>query len=321
MMKCVPEVILNNGCKMPVVGMGLATYPFPESETVKPAILKAVEIGYRHFDTAALYQTEYSLGLAIAEALKLGLIKSRDELFITSKLWCSDAHPHLVIPALKKTLKNLGLDYLDLYLIHWPVSSNKPGKYDFPVAKEELVPMDYKSVWAAMEEVHRLGLTKSIGVSNFSCKKLENLLTIAKIPPSVNQVEMNPLWRQNKLRDFCKDKGIVITAYSPLGANGTIWGTNRVMESQELKEIAISRGKTRAQVCLRWVYEQGVTLSVKSFNEERMKENLHIFEWELSEEDSKKIDEIPQSRGLPGDIFVSEDGPFKSEAELWDGEL
>ncbi|KAK9104706.1 hypothetical protein Scep_021550 [Stephania cephalantha] len=320
-MKCVPDVILNNGCKMPVVGMGVLAYPYPEAATVKSAVLKAIEIGYRHFDTAPPYNTEQSLGLAIAEALKLGLIMSRDELFITSKLWYSNAHPHLVIPALQETLKNLGLDYLDLYLIHWPVSSNKQGKYDYPVTKEELVPLDYKSVWAAMEDGHRLGLTKSIGVSNFSCKKLEKVLTTARIPLSVNQVEMNPLWRQDKLKEFCKEKSIMITAYSPLGAIGNPWGTNRVMESQVLKEIAIARGKTIAQVCLRWVYEQGVTLLVKSFNEERMKENLDIFGWELSEEDLKKIDEIPQSRGLLGDALVSDDGPFKSEAELWDGEL
>ncbi|KAK9090533.1 hypothetical protein Sjap_023710 [Stephania japonica] len=296
-MKCIPDVILNNGCKMPVVGMGGFAYPFPEAETMKLAVLKAIEIGYRHFDNAPPYKTEQSLGLAIAEALKFGLIKSRDELFITSKLWCCDAHPHLVIPALQKTLKNLGLDYLDLYLIHWPVSLNTLGNYDLLLPKEELVQMDYKSVWAAMEEAHRLGLTKSIGVSNFSCKKLEYLLSTAKVPPTVNQVEMNPFWQQDKLRKFCKEKGIGITAYSALGARENMWGPNRVMESLVLKEIAIARGKTVAQVCLRWVYEQGVTLLVKSFNEERMKVNLDIFEWELSEEDLKKINEIPQSRG------------------------
>ncbi|KAK9104712.1 hypothetical protein Scep_021556 [Stephania cephalantha] len=321
MVKCVPEVVLSNGCKMPLVGMGLATYQTEESETVKSAVLKAIELCYRHFDTALLYQMKKQLGLAIAEALKLGLIKSHDDLFITSKLWCSDGHPHLVIPAHQTTLKNLGLDYLDLYLIHWPVSTNKQGKYDFIVAKEELVQMDYKSVWAAMEEVHRLGFTKSISVSNFSCKKLEYLLSKAKIAPTVNQVEINPLWRQDKLKKFYKDKGIVITGYSILGANGVIWGTNRVMESQVLKEVGISKGKSVAQVCLRYLYEQGVTSLVKSFNEGRIKENPDIFKWELSEEDSKKFGEIRQSRGSPGDSFVSDNGPFKSKEELWDGEL
>ncbi|KAK9113877.1 hypothetical protein Syun_020674 [Stephania yunnanensis] len=135
-MKCVPDVILNNGCKMPVVGIGVLVYPYPKADTVKSTVLKAIEIGYRHFDTALPYNTEQSLGLAIVEELKLGLIMSCDELFITSKLWYSNAHPHLVIPALQETLKNLGLDYLDLYLIHWPVSSNKQGKYDYPVTKE-----------------------------------------------------------------------------------------------------------------------------------------------------------------------------------------
>ncbi|KAF8399348.1 hypothetical protein HHK36_015213 [Tetracentron sinense] len=320
-MSSIPEVPLSSGCRtVPVVGMGTAAYPFPGPEAVKSATLHAIELGYRHFDTAASYGTEQSLGEAIAEALHLGIIQSRDELFITSKLWCSDAHPNLVLLALQKTLQNLQMEYLDLYLIHFPVSS-MPGKYEYPVRKEELLPMDFKSIWAAMEECQRLGLTKSIGVSNFSCKKLQDLLATAMISPSVNQVEMNPLWQQKKLREFCKAKGIMVTAYSPLGAKGTIWGGDLVMECEVLNEIARARGKTLAQVCLRWVYEQGVIVLVKSFNEERMKENLEIFDWALSQEESKKITQLPQYRGLSGDSFVSVNGPFKSVEEFWDGEI
>ncbi|XP_010255181.1 PREDICTED: non-functional NADPH-dependent codeinone reductase 2-like [Nelumbo nucifera] len=315
----VPQVLLSSGYHVPLVGMGTAGYHLDASESSKLPILGAIEIGYRHFDTAAVYQSEQHLGKAIAEALRLGLIKSRDELFITSKLWCSDAHPHLVLPALRTTLRNLQLEYLDLYLIHHPVSST-PGRYDFPI-KEELLPMDFKSVWAAMEECQRLGLTKSIGVSNFSCKKLESLLAVAKIPPAVNQVEMNPLWQQKKLRDFCKDKGILVVAFSPLGAQGTAWGSNRVMDCELLHEIAEARGKSVAQVCLRWVYEQGVGLLVKSCSERRLEENLDIFNWALSEEESEKIGQIPQRRGLSGEVFVSENGPFNSVEDFWDGEV
>ncbi|KAF8408308.1 hypothetical protein HHK36_007456 [Tetracentron sinense] len=214
----------------------------------------------------------------------------------------------------------LQLEYLDLYLIHWQVSA-KPGKCKFPIDKEELLPMDFKSVWEAMEECQRFGLTNSIGVSNFSSKKLQDLLATATIPPAVNQVEMNPLWQQKKLREFCEAKGILVTAYSPLGARGTRWGNNEVMECEVLKEVSKARGKTVAQVSLRWVFEQGVGLLVKSYNIERMKENLEIFNWALSEGDYNKINQIPQRRGMPKEEFISVDGPYKSIEELWDGEI
>ncbi|KAJ6996869.1 hypothetical protein NC653_013453 [Populus alba x Populus x berolinensis] len=287
---------------------------------MKESILHAIELGYRHFDSASLYQSEVPLGEAISDALRLGLIKSRDELFITSKLWCSDGHKDLVLPALQKTLENLQLEYLDLYLIHWPVSS-KPGEYVLPVKEKDLLPMDFQSVWEAMEECQKLGLAKSIGVSNFSCKKLENLLATAKIPPAVNQVEISPLWQQKKIREFCEEKGIHVTAYSPLGAKGMLWGTNNVMECQVLKEIAAARGKSMAPICLRWVHEQGVSVLVKSFNKERIKQNLDIFDWKLSQEDLKRISQIPQQRAYVAAEFVSEKGPYKSVEEVWDGEI
>ncbi|KAH7833468.1 hypothetical protein Vadar_006647 [Vaccinium darrowii] len=195
----IPEIPLSSGGKIPVLRFGTASNPPVKAETTKRAVLDAIEVGYRHFDTAALYYTEEPLGEAIAEAIEKGLIKSREELFITSKLWCSDAHEDCVLPALHKTLNpifflilplflcgNLKLEYIDLYLIHWPVSS-KPGTFEYPIKKEDLLPMDYKSVWAAMEECQGLGLTKAIGVSNFFCKKLADVLATATIPPTVNQ--------------------------------------------------------------------------------------------------------------------------------------
>ncbi|TYJ49749.1 hypothetical protein E1A91_A01G156700v1 [Gossypium mustelinum] len=295
----------TNEKAIPLLGFGTAEYPFGASiDTMKQTILEAIAVGYRHFDTAALYQTEQPLGEAISDALRLGLIKSRDELFITSKLWCSDAHHDCVLPALKKNSMSV-----------------KPGEYELPVKKKDLVPIDLKSVWEAMEECQALGLTKSIGVSNFSCKKLETILSTAKIPPAVNQVEMNPMWQQKKLRKFCDEKGILIESYSPLGAKGTLWGTNRVMECELLKEIAQAKGKSLAQVCLRWAHEQGVCVLVKSFNKERMKQNLDIFDWKLSAEESRKISQLPQCKGFPAGEFVSDDGPYKSLEELWDGEI
>ncbi|RZC51324.1 hypothetical protein C5167_019755 [Papaver somniferum] len=253
MEKVIPGVTLNSGSVMPVLGMGTAAYPLVESEEVKLAILNAIKNGYRHLDTAALYQSEESLGEAVSEAIQIGLTKSRDELFITSKLWSCDAHPDRVVPALQNSLRKLKLEYLDLYLIHWPLSSNPAAGH----------------------------------------------------------------------ADFCKANNIILTAYSPLGGKGTPWGSNAVHEERVLHEIAEAKGKTHAQVCLRWIFEQGVSLLVKSYNKQRMKENMMIFDWELTQDELEKISKIPQRRGLPGDIFVSEleAAPFKTIEELWDGEV
>nr|ACM44070.1 NADPH-dependent codeinone reductase-like protein [Papaver rhoeas] len=313
----VPMVTLSSGILMPALGMGTAETMEKGTDRERLAFLKAIEVGYRHFDTAAAYQSEECLGEAIAEALQLGLIKSRDELFITSKLWCTDAHADLVLPALQKSLRNLKLEYLDLYLIHFPLSL-KPGKIVNDIPKDQMLPMDYKSVWAAMEECRTLGLTKAIGVSNFSCKKLQELMATAKSPPVVNEVEMSPTLQQKNLREYCKANNIMITAYSVLGARGTGWASNAVMDSKVLHQIAAARGKSVAQVSMRWVYQQGASLVVKSYNEERMKENLKIFDWELTEEDMDKISNIPQSRALSADFLLSPTGPFKTEEEFWD---
>ncbi|XP_040994239.1 non-functional NADPH-dependent codeinone reductase 2-like [Juglans microcarpa x Juglans regia] len=320
-MSSIPEFTLHYGNTIPLLGFGTAEYPFGcSSETMKETFLHAIKLGYRHFDSAAIYQSEPLLGEAIHDALSLGLIKSRDELFITSKLGSGDGHHDCVLPAMQKTLSNLKLEYVDLYLIHMPVSL-KTGKIGISFKKEDILPMDIKSVWEAMENCQKLGLAKSIGVSNFTRKKLETLLSTAKIHPAVNQVEMNPYWQQKQLREFCEKKSIHITAYSPLGGKGTIWGTNWIMECEVLKEIANAKGRTIAQVSLRWVYEQEVSVVVKSFNKERMKENLDIFDWKLSSDELQKISEIPQRRGSIASEFLSDEGPYKTLSELWDGEI
>nr|ADB85571.1 D-galacturonic acid reductase 1 [Actinidia deliciosa] len=294
----VPEVTLGcSGQTMPVIGMGTASYPMPDLETAKSAIIEAMRAGYRHFDTAFAYRSEQPLGEAIAEALHLGIIKSRDELFITTKLWCSFAERDQILPAIKISLQNLQLDYVDMYLIHWPVRLTQHVTKT-PIPKEQVVPMDMKTVWEGMEECQNLGHTRGIGVSNFSCKKLEDLLSFCKIPPAINQVEMNPLWKQKELVELCKAKGVHLSAYSPLGANGTKWGDNRIVECDVLEGIAKARGKSTAQVALRWVYEQGASIISKSFNKQRMRENLDIFDWCLTEEESNKIIQLPQHKGV-----------------------
>lgn len=283
---------------VPVIAMGTASESVIAGiDVVAPStVVEAIKIGYRHFDTAAVYRSEKSLGEAIAEALRSGLIKSRSEVFVTTKLWCNSADRHLVVPAIKQSLKNLGLEYVDLYLIHWPLKLIQE-EFKGPVPNECIAPIDIKAVWEGMEECQNLGLTKSIGVSNFSSKRIQQILSFAKIPPAANQVEMNPLWQQKKLVEFCKDHGILVTAYSPLGAFGNnVWGHSGVMECDVLQDIAKSKGKTLAQISLRWLYEQGVSIAVKSFNIERMKQNLDIFDWSLTEEELLKIDQIPQRR-------------------------
>ncbi|CAN4110470.1 unnamed protein product [Withania somnifera] len=309
----VPSVKLNSGHSMPLIGMGTAP-PY------------AIEAGYRHFDTAALYGSEEALGRAVAEALHCGLIKSREQVFITSKLWCTETHRDLVLPALKRTLRRLGMDYLDLYLIHLPVTLKKKNVHgdeheDMRIEKEDIIPFDMRGTWEAMEECCRLGLAKSIGVSNFSCTKLSQILHYATIPPAVNQVEMHVAWRQEKMLEFCKEKRIHVSAWSPLGANGIpLWGNHAVMQSSVLKDISIHKQKSVAQVALRWVYEQGASVIVKSFNKDRMKENLQILDWELSSEEIAQIQEIPLCTGFKVDMLVHPNGPYKTVHQFWDGE-
>ncbi|KAL2344188.1 hypothetical protein Fmac_005473 [Flemingia macrophylla] len=314
----IPEVVLSSGHKMPMLGFGTGTVPLPPNHELIPAFIEAIKSGYRHFDTAAYYGSEEALGQAIAQALQQGLIKSRSELFVTTKLWCTDAHPGLVLPAIKSSLQRLGLEYVDLYLIHFPVRLRQGTPRGTIYGKGDILPLDIKGTWEDMEQCVKLGLAKSIGVSNFGLKKLSEVLQNATIPPAVIQVEVNAAWQQNNLIAFCKEKGIHVCGWSPLGANGAVWGSLAVMDSPILKDIALTTGNSVAQVALRWLIEQGVTPIVKSFNSVRMKENMKLFDWELSEADLEKAKEIPQYRGFKGERFVSEYGPYKTLEDLWE---
>ncbi|KAJ4817948.1 NAD(P)-linked oxidoreductase superfamily protein [Rhynchospora pubera] len=203
------------------------------------------------------------------------------------------------------------MDYLDLYLMHWAMSA-KPGPASFPVKRDDVVPLDLEGVWEAMEECQRLGLTKTIGVSNFITRKLEELLTFANIPPAINQVEMNPGWQQQKLRRYCANKGIFITACYPLGGQITFGNTNHVLTSDVLKKIATAKGKTAAQISLRWILEQDVGIVVKSFNIERLRQNLEIFNWELSQEELLQISSITQKKAARVQFMLSNEGSLTS---------
>lgn len=306
----VPEVALRSGNARPMPAIGIGSAGFQAvPEAIRNAVLAAAEVGFRHFDTAALYMSEQPLGEAIAEAIQRGIIKSREEVFVTSKLWCSQCHQNLVLPSLRESLQNLQMEYVDLYLIHSPISV-KPATPTYPMKREDAVPFDFEGVWQAMEECQRLGLTKAIGVSNFTTKHLDKLLASATIPPAVNQVEMNPVWQQRKLRKYCAEKGIHVAAYSPLGGQNWFGEGNAVLESEVLAEIAKARGKSIAQLSLRWIYEQGVTPIFKSFNKDRLKANLEIFDWELTDVDLLKISQIPQKKTAKATGLFSPDGEF-----------
>ncbi|WP_151734023.1 aldo/keto reductase ['Paenibacillus yunnanensis' Narsing Rao et al. 2020] len=262
-------VKLANGVDMPWLGLGV--YKVKEGQEVIESVQAAIRTGYRSIDTAALYGNEEGVGQAIRES---GV--SREELFITTKVWNSDQGYESTLAAFGQSLSKLGLDYIDLYLVHWPVK----GKY--------------KYTWRALEKLYADGKVRAIGVSNFQIHHLEDLLGEATVKPMVNQVELHPLLSQLELREYCANQGIQIEAWAPL-AQG------QLLDNELLQQIADTHGKSIAQVIIRWDIQSGIVTIPKSIKAQRISENADVFGFELSAAEMAQIDGLNINRRIGAD--------------------
>lgn len=254
------KITLHNGVQMPQLGFGV--FKVKNGEETVESVKKAIEIGYRAIDTAAIYKNEEGVGQAIRES---GV--AREELFITSKVWNSDQGYDTTLQAFEDSLERLGLDYLDLYLIHWP-------------GKDK-----YLETWKALEKLYTEGKVKAIGVSNFHVHHLENLIANSEVKPVVNQIELHPLLIQTEIRDYCKKHDIKVEAWGPLGQGNLI-------NEPTINHIAKKHGKSSAQVLIRWHLQHGIVVIPKSITPSRIEENMQVFDFSLSLNEMNQIDAL-----------------------------
>jgi alcohol dehydrogenase (NADP+) len=280
---------LNNKKQIPVLGLG--TWKSEKGKVAQVIEKAIIDSNYRHIDCASVYGNEKEIGRAFKKVFSFKKI-SRNDLFITSKLWNTKHHPDNVEKACKQTLSDLRLDYLDLYLMHWGIAF-APNNDLEPIGSNGIVKTEAVSIqetWQAMEKLVKKGLVKSIGVSNFTTMMLVDLFSYAKIKPTVNQIEIHPYNSQQELVDFCHRQKIQVTAYSPLGSSDK--NMQRPIDDKTVIEIANQYKRTPAQILIRWSLQRGLIVIPKSTNFDRVAENINVFNFKLSGEDMEKINEL-----------------------------
>ncbi|CAH0283219.1 MULTISPECIES: aldo/keto reductase [unclassified Chryseobacterium] len=262
-----PVVTLNNGIDIPALGFGV--WQMEDLKECESAVIKAIQTGYRMIDTAAIYQNETAVGAAVKNS---GI--NRDELFITSKVWVQDHGYEKTNSAFQRTLNRLQMDYLDMYLIHWPYG-------------------DFLGTWKALEELYQEGKIKAIGVCNFTVEKLEELKAHSAVVPVINQIELHPVFQQKELQVYDRENNIVTQPWSPLGN-----GNANLLNNIELKAIAERYGKTVAQVILRWHLQEGFVVIPKSVTPSRIEENFNVFDFELTEDEMNAVRSLDTGKRL-----------------------
>ena len=261
--------ILNNGLKMPWLGFGV--FQIQDGQRVEQAVETALEIGYRSIDTAAVYKNERGVGKAIRQS---GI--SREDIFLTTKVWNDDQREKRILEAFEESLERLDTEYVDLYLVHWPVKDC------------------YPETWHVMEEIYHSGRAKAIGVSNFQVHHLEDILPDSQIVPTVNQIEFHPFLIQPKLLNYCREHNIQVEAWSPLMQG-------QIITVQAVQELAEKYHKTPAQITLRWDLQHEVVTIPKSVHSNRIAENAQIFDFELSQEDMNVLNALDQGKRVGPD--------------------
>lgn len=312
------DITFRNKDKMAILGLG--TWK-SDKGLVYNAVRRAIDVGYRHIDCAAVYGNEAEIGQAFQDAFKSGDVK-REDLWVTSKLWNSAHKKEAVGPALKKTLSDLKLEYLDLYLMHWPIANKEDSGFPFkPEDFYTLEEVPLEETWEAMLTERDAGLFKHAGVSNYH---IANLELLGKIDfPEMNQVEMHPLLPQQRLVDYCRSKGINMTAYSPLGsmdrpARAKSDNEPILLEQPVVQKIAESHGATAAQVLISWSIHRGIAVIPKSTNEQRISQNFEAAELELTNQELEHIDAIQSGfRFIDGSIWTVEGSPYTLK-DLWE---
>ncbi|XP_053384414.1 aldo-keto reductase family 1 member B7-like isoform X2 [Mercenaria mercenaria] len=297
---------LTNGTgSIPTIGLGTFTVfgQRGKPEEVEAATSAAVDAGYRHFDCAWNYGTQEGIGRALEKKIKDGVIERKD-IFITTKLWDTHHNPKLVMEELKDSLKKLRTDYVDMFLIHWPTALQ-----DQDFSGDKIAPADengkvlwacypLEDIWKEMEKCQHAGMARNIGISNFNSKQTDRIFKCCTIKPTNMQIEISPYFANERLTKFCQEKGMVVTAYAPLGAPSRPWresGEPSPFEDPVLTEIATRKGKSVAQVIIRFHLQNGISVVPKSITPSRIKENIDVFDFELSEEDMKKIKDLDRN--------------------------